>query len=338
VGPDTFWTLPHILVYSGSAFAGLFSLWAILSTTARYKNGNPDVSDENTTLLFGRFRASAGFYITGFGSLAFLLSGFFDLWWHTVYGFDVTLLSPSHFGLFFSSIACVIGTIYVFAAELNQSKQRMVVTIIGLTLAIALLLAELNPFIIILSSILGIIGPVYVYQVIMAVLLSVGFIVPLAFLKKPGIASLTALFYTIIRTIIQNIAPVAVNWLRIQLGYSFKVDAIHSVVYTMFMPTTVLLAAIILDLGLWAALKRKKRFSMYPIMFAAAIGTFIMYWTERFSLQTKLERIMEKHGMISSLSATSHDFYISCVVGIIAAFILSRLGWSFGVILRYRKN
>jgi hypothetical protein len=41
VGPDTFYTLPHLMLYSGTAIAGITSLTVVLMTTARQRAGQP---------------------------------------------------------------------------------------------------------------------------------------------------------------------------------------------------------------------------------------------------------------------------------------------------------
>ena len=111
VGPDTFWTLPHLFVYSGSALTGLACLGVSLISSSRFRT-HPDPAW--SAVFWGRFHAPTGFVVTGLGALSFLLFGLFDQWWHGVYGFDVTLNSPPHIGLLLSLITCMAGTTLIF--------------------------------------------------------------------------------------------------------------------------------------------------------------------------------------------------------------------------------
>ncbi|TMU98659.1 hypothetical protein [Streptomyces sp. DASNCL29] len=119
VGPDTFFTLSHLMLYSGSAIAGLASLAMVLIATAaqragqsvdRFPGGKP------VRVLGGVFRAPLGYLITGTGAALFLLFGLLDLWWHSLYGFDAVLDSPPHIGLFLSISFSMVGSVIVFAA------------------------------------------------------------------------------------------------------------------------------------------------------------------------------------------------------------------------------
>lgn len=124
VGPDTFWTKSHLFFYSGAALSGLISLWVAVTTTMKFRRGAPGVSADNTTPWLGIFRIPVGFLISGLGALPFLLMGLFDLWWHEMFGFDITLMSPPHFGLLFSGVAICVGAVYAFASEANQALAR----------------------------------------------------------------------------------------------------------------------------------------------------------------------------------------------------------------------
>ncbi|GGJ66693.1 hypothetical protein [Deinococcus aquiradiocola] len=134
VGPDTFWTVPHLFVYSGAALSGLASLLVVLLATAR---ASSEAAPHWITILGGRFRGPVGFFVSGFGALAFLLFGLFDQWWHLVYGFDVVLDSPPHIGLLLSMVVTMIGAALIFV----QGRQVQVwgfVTSLAVSVAFAL--------------------------------------------------------------------------------------------------------------------------------------------------------------------------------------------------------
>ena len=135
VGPDTFFTWPHLALYSGSALSGIASLVMVLRSTAAQRAGRdfPRYAGGSPVRVFGgTFHAPLGYLVSGVGAALFLLYGLLDLWWHTVYGFDATLSTPSHVALFLSISLTMIGSIVVFAAARDQRWGRA-----GLLLAIA---------------------------------------------------------------------------------------------------------------------------------------------------------------------------------------------------------
>ncbi|KWX24581.1 hypothetical protein AFM11_07820 [Mycolicibacterium wolinskyi] len=118
VGPDSFFTLPHLFVYSGGAIAGLTSLAMVLRATAAQRNGqtpDPAVGGRAFKVL-GVFAAPIGYLVGGIAAASFLLYGLWDEWWHGLYGFDVTIASPPHQGWLTSICVTMIGTAIVFAA------------------------------------------------------------------------------------------------------------------------------------------------------------------------------------------------------------------------------
>jgi hypothetical protein len=109
VGPDTFWTVPHLFVYAGSAITGFACLTTVLLSTA-LRTPRADF----IPVLGGRFRAPLGFIVAGFGAFGFLLFGTFDQWWHVIFGFDVSLSSPPHIGLILSALTSMVGAMLVY--------------------------------------------------------------------------------------------------------------------------------------------------------------------------------------------------------------------------------
>ncbi|MEU3270542.1 hypothetical protein ABZ639_06830 [Saccharomonospora sp. NPDC006951] len=119
VGPDTFFTLPHLFLYSGSAMSGLTSLAVVLATTSARRSGrliDPRVGGHAVRVFGGTFTAPLGYLVSGTGAAMFLLYGLWDQWWHTLYGFDAVLESPPHIGLMLSITVTMVGSVLVFAA------------------------------------------------------------------------------------------------------------------------------------------------------------------------------------------------------------------------------
>ena len=89
VGPDSFFTLPHLFIYSGGAIAGVTSLVMVLRATATQRNGrdlDPTVGGRAFKVL-GVFAAPIGYLVSGIAAASFLLYGLYDEWWHGLYGF-----------------------------------------------------------------------------------------------------------------------------------------------------------------------------------------------------------------------------------------------------------
>jgi hypothetical protein len=124
VGPDTFFTLPHLLLYSGSAFSGIASLVVVLLTTAAQRSGKPvdPMVGGRAVAVFGRtFAAPVGYLISGIGAASFLLYGLWDQWWHGLYGFDAVIASPPHIGLLLSITITMVGAVMVFAVVRSRT-------------------------------------------------------------------------------------------------------------------------------------------------------------------------------------------------------------------------
>ncbi|MEU7000085.1 hypothetical protein [Nonomuraea sp. NPDC046570] len=139
VGPDTFFTLPHLFLYAGSAIAGLVSLYVVLVTTAAARAGrpiDPEAGGRSIGVLRGTFKAPLGYLVSGVGAASFLMYGLWDLWWHQLYGFDAVIDSPPHVGLLLSITVSMIGAVIVFAAAKDQMW-----SLAGLVAGAAVLLA-----------------------------------------------------------------------------------------------------------------------------------------------------------------------------------------------------
>ncbi|MEV0167584.1 hypothetical protein [Nonomuraea fuscirosea] len=116
VGADTFFTLPHLLLYAGSAVAGVTSLVVVLSATAADRAGRPvDPAVGGPAVgVFGRtFAAPLGYLVLGVGAALFLVYGLWDQWWHGLYGFDAVLESPPHMGFLLSITLTMTGAVMV---------------------------------------------------------------------------------------------------------------------------------------------------------------------------------------------------------------------------------
>jgi hypothetical protein len=141
VGPDTFWTLPHSMTYFGAALSGFACLTVVLisSFASRETRSLPGM----IPILGGMFYAPVGFVVGGFGAAGFLSFGLFDQYWHSLFGFDVTVSSPPHMGLLFSFIMAVVGCVLVFIQG-RETKTAAFVVATALALGFTLPFVQMN--------------------------------------------------------------------------------------------------------------------------------------------------------------------------------------------------
>src|SRR2546423_7046285 len=88
-GRDTFWSTPHLFIYTGVALWGV----AALIATGTAMAGRPI---RGRALVIGPFRAELGLALIGVGALVTILAGPFDNLWHSLFGRDVDIWSPPH--------------------------------------------------------------------------------------------------------------------------------------------------------------------------------------------------------------------------------------------------
>ncbi|WP_245402131.1 hypothetical protein [Nocardia albiluteola] len=138
VGPDTFFTLPHLFLYSGSAISGFAALAMVVLATSAQRAGRevPRAGGTPIRVFGGTLTAPIGYMVAGAGAALFLLYGLFDLEWHSIYGFDAVLNTPSHVALFLSITTTMVGSIIVCSAHRDELWGRA-----GLVLAIVLLIS-----------------------------------------------------------------------------------------------------------------------------------------------------------------------------------------------------
>ncbi|MGH8876714.1 MAG: hypothetical protein ACRD0P_05120 [Stackebrandtia sp.] len=128
VGPDNFFTAPHMMMYTGTATIGLTSLFMVLARTWR-REDRPTSGAAVT--VFRIFRAPAPFLVGGASASAFLVYGVTDLWWHTIYGFDLQGASWAHNGLLLSMGVAAVATVMAFAAWRGRGSARWGFAIAG---------------------------------------------------------------------------------------------------------------------------------------------------------------------------------------------------------------
>ncbi len=115
IGRDKFLSPPHILIYLGAIFAGLFSGLQVLYNSFFRK----EASQATAIRVWGIFYSSLGGLFCIWGAIAMLTSAPFDDWWHSAYGLDVKILSPPHTLLAMGMIFLQFGACVSICKYLN---------------------------------------------------------------------------------------------------------------------------------------------------------------------------------------------------------------------------
>ncbi|MGH3916107.1 MAG: hypothetical protein ACRDTC_22270 [Pseudonocardiaceae bacterium] len=246
VGPDTFFTAPHLMLYIGIAAGGFVALGVVLRNT--FAGPGRAAVTGRTVQVFGTFAAPVGFLIAGLGASGQLLYGLSDLWWHDVYGFDATLTSPPHIGMSLCSMITAVGSVVVFAALRRYRAGR-----IGLVVAVANVLSGMVTLVLAVLPFIGWTGFVLATMAVA----TMGLLLVAAVLRAPGWAALTGLVYSVLLGLAWVFAPWATAAYAASLGLSMRDFADNSVVeLVLIAPWGVLLGALLLELGLWAVRSR----------------------------------------------------------------------------------
>jgi hypothetical protein len=254
VGPDTFFTLPHLLLYSGSAVAGLASLIVVLRTTAAEKAGRPvdPIVGGRAVGVFGRtFAAPVGYLISGAGAASFLLYGLWDQWWHGLYGFDAVISSPPHIGLLLSISVTMVGAVMV-SATAREQRWGAIFTVVG----IAVLLGFSTVTAIGLSEIHA--GVVNTVTAGVAFLSAMSVLMGARLLDRPGGALGVAAVLAVIQGVFWVFSPWAARVYADAIGLPMRdyVDGVPSL--PALMPMCLLLVAVVVELVLAAGRQGKR--------------------------------------------------------------------------------
>jgi hypothetical protein len=185
------------------------------------------------------------------GAAFFLIYGLSDQWWHALYGFDVTLVSPPHVGLMLALLITMIGCLAAFVQEARSAEMRdtpMVGPIVGVAAAAAILVAFVTP------TTLAVItdnGPIA--DRIDGAGLAIGVLYPMTLLlvassvRTPGAATLTALLFTVLRLALTPIIPWITSEYAASIGLALRDFASALAIVPGLMPTYLLVAGVAVD-------------------------------------------------------------------------------------------
>ena len=295
IGRDKVFTAPHLMMLAGIILTGLASLFVVLRDTWSYRQ-NQGVTSENSVSFLNVFHASTGFIVAGFGALLSAIAFPLDDYWHILYGIDVVIWAPFHVMIVSGMIMAGIGAMYAFAAEANRTSagklhlwaQLGLLTSTALTLAVLYILLPDSAWEFGLANI----GPytVGVYPVLVALTLPFFLLAAAHATRLTGAATLIAALFVIGKEIAYVFIPWAVEATRVAEGLAYRPTAPDYIMTPYYLPSSILLVALIVDLGLWLSrqrqLARTATFLLTGIAISAATFLLDRAWLSGISLPT----------------------------------------------------
>jgi hypothetical protein len=346
VGPDSFLTPSHGVLYLSRILLGFVALYVLILTTLKYRKGVPGVSSVTTTPWFKVLHAPVGFIIAGLGVASFIMGGFYDLWWHTIYGFDVTLLSPSHFALGFGAAVTSLGMIYIFASESNRESLHDHVkrflgfswANVGVALSAAFFITDLGIFTQpgLHEAIFA--GGILVYPVAIALITGVGFFTAASFLRRPGVATLTGLLFTGIRLIGLHWPTFMTEVQRQADGLPFKVGGFRLPVVGLTLPAYLILIGLVIDLILYVAQRYRLNVRL-SVAVAAAAGVALNFILDpRWQYWVDYAGVKDGSSKASMLARMNTAAIPSMLVAILIGVLVAWFSWGIGNVLRHTNK
>ncbi|GAA4012324.1 hypothetical protein GCM10022247_38640 [Allokutzneria multivorans] len=315
VGPDTFFTLPHLFIYAGSALTGLTALTVVLRTTVAERAGREvDAAVGGRAVgVFGKtFAAPVAYLVTGTSAAVFLVYGLWDQWWHGVYGFDATIDSPPHIGLLLSVSATIIGSLMTFAVVAERERWGRA----GVFLAVAMLVAFCTITSLAFSSANLGVNAVDISIAFTTVML---LLTATSFFRRPGAALLTAVTVAGVQAVLWVFTPWATTTYADSVGLPVR-DYVEGVpAMPNLIPMSLLGVALVVELarrGRWSARV------LAPTL--GAVGAVVI------TALAPVQRLITRGFPIVDLGALALTCVVAALFGLLAGF----LGWRFGVMLR----
>ncbi|MDX3102029.1 hypothetical protein [Nonomuraea angiospora] len=308
VGPDNFWTAPHLLLYAGTGVIGLTCLIVVLLSTW----GRGPATGTPSVTVFRTFRAPWPFLVGGLGASGNLLYAGSDLWWHEVYGFDIAAgPTPSHFGLGLSIQVEIFAMIMAFAVLRRTRSERW-----GLALAVGL--ATLGS-----TSAFGMVSEL-VFEWLPGIaprVLGLGAAAALILSLVVGLArswhwpAATGLTFVLVQGGLSLFAPAATRWYAEAIGQPMRDYAANLPQALIGFPATYPLVALLAGaMTAWAV-----RRGVHPGWIAVAAGALAGVNTALFYGGIG---IMEMNLPVTLLAATA------------LGTVMGSLGWQCAVLLR----
>lgn len=357
VGRDSFWTPPHLLLYTGITLAGLLCLGVVLLDTRRYYAGAPGVTAGTTWPALRVFHAPLGFIVAGSGLTVLLLAAPFDNWWHELYGIDVVLWSPFHvMGLVGATIAGV-GLVYAFAALLVRARRegragRPVLGFTGLEWATLLALSGVLNLLLTASQPATTISPtidlgrvsVLTYPLLLGAFLPGLFVAAVRLTGRPGAATALLALYLLRQVLTVAFVPWGIRLMVDAYGYEYRSSAPRFSLFLAFSALIFLPTALVVDL---LASARRRRAPASPGFSAGRVAT--MGVGAAVALLAIAPRLVGGAGSAALRNQLPPEFVIPTIdvqpalaLAIVPTLVLAVLGaWlgaGWGALLRYNDR
>ncbi|WAL69324.1 hypothetical protein ORV05_16625 [Amycolatopsis cynarae] len=317
VGPDTFFTVPHLFLYSGSAISGIASLVMVLAATAAQRRGStPDPAIGGRAVrTLGIFAAPLGYLVSGTGAASFLLYGLWDQWWHGLYGFDAVINSPPHIGLLLSISITMVGTVMVFAAARQWRWGRA-----GTLAALSVLLAFSTVTVLGLQDLNGVVSWIDAGTGFLSVLIV---LIAAGFLGRPGGALVTAFGLAVIQAVFWWFSPWAARAYAGAVGLPVR-DYVREIPeMPSLMPMCLLVVAAVVEGLLWWVRSRPPAMRWAAVL-AGGAGALIVAVCAPFQSAWVTGRHLPEATPVLATAVAG------AVLGLLAGF----LGHRFGRMLR----
>ncbi|MGL4178504.1 MAG: hypothetical protein ACRCSN_20800 [Dermatophilaceae bacterium] len=321
VGPDTFFTLPHLVIYSSSAVVGLPCLAVSLRILREQRaEGRLSLAPIPVPVL-----------LAGFGTAMFVVSGLWDQWWHTVYGFDVTILSPPHIALLSCVTFSMVGAVAAFVSRSyggTGRTQRFGSRALGVAVVAALLAAYGSLVFSVLATLVptgGLdIDPVRVY-------LTASFVVVMtlaaAATRAPFTATAVGAAVVGLKLLYGWFAIAGTDWYAASLGLFVRDDVLAEgrrvAGFADGLPAVALLAGLLIDLVLVVGARR--RWPARAVVAAAGAAS------------SALLTVLFFHGgelFPGGQGAMQAPSPLTVVVSVVVGAVLALGGWQLGNLLR----
>ena len=333
VGPDTFFTAPHLVLYGGIAVSGLTSLAMVLLTTWQARRGNPAAFEGTAAILGGRFRGPLGYVIGGFGALFFLLDGLMDQWWHSLYGFDVTLVSPPHVGLILSIMVTMAGCLVALAWHVRIAADAggRLIAAAGTVFAAAVLTAFITPTLTDLFH-WALFGVVSWPNLVVSALYPAAILTVCSIVRRPWAGTLFGLMFTALDLLMTAVVPVLTAGYAARSGLFLRDTTSGEVVVSGLMPTYVLAAGFAVDLIRFAGSRLGWRVGIVvPVAGAAAALALRLLEADLPLYQVHPADPAELAALRAELSAAVATS--SLILAPLAGALAGWFGWLLGIVL-----
>ncbi len=331
VGPDTFFTAPHLVLYGGIALSGLVCLAVTLVTTAAARQGDSAARLGTVAVFGGAYRAPLGYLIGGFGAASFLLYGLLDQWWHSLYGFDVVLVSPPHVGLILSIFVTMLGALVVFAGETRRGDRPSPGGIAGFAGSAAILFAFLTPTM--LDALPWFLGPVSWPGVATSLLYATMLLLVVSTLRLPGAATLAAGTFLLLQAVSWVLVPWVTRVYADAIGLFLRDTTANEPVVPGMLPSFLLLAALAVDVIVWR-FRRGGLPVRVGVPLAGAIAALLLNLVQpvpplyNLGPDAPVELVTRIGAMLAATRLPT--LILAAVIGALAGWF----GWRLGVVLR----